>query len=87
MKETTPTSSCPFLKEVVMLYCDACSVRKMLPLDHLVSTRPCLAESYEQCPMFQDALRRASFGTAAADIANGSGDPVAAGGTGKEASS
>lgn len=82
MKETTTTSSCPFLKEVVMLYCDACSVRKMLPLDHLVSTRPCLAETHDQCPLFQDALRRASFG---AELSNGPGNRGESGGTGKEA--
>ena len=41
MKETPNT--CPLLKEVVMLYCDACPTKKMLPLDHLVSARPCQA--------------------------------------------
>jgi hypothetical protein len=47
--------SCPYLKEVVMLYCDACLLKKMLPLDRLVSATPCLAEDFRQCPLFRDA--------------------------------
>ena len=47
--------SCPYLKEVVMLYCDACLLKKMLPLDRLVSTEPCLStEGWPRCPLFQD---------------------------------
>jgi hypothetical protein len=47
--------SCPYLKEVVMLYCDACLLKKMLPLDRLVSAAPCLAEDFRQCPLFREA--------------------------------
>ena len=50
--------SCPFLKEVVMLYCGACSMRKMLPLDRIATASPCLAEDFLQCPMYQDAAAR-----------------------------
>jgi hypothetical protein len=47
--------SCPHLKEVVMLYCDAYAVKKMVPLDRLVSTEPCLStEDWPRCPLFQD---------------------------------
>jgi len=53
----TPTT-CPLLKEVLMLYCDACPTKKMLPLDHLVSTRPCQATRYVDCPLYQEAVRR-----------------------------
>ena len=35
------TTECPFLKEVVMMYCDACAMKKLLPRDHLVSASPC----------------------------------------------
>ncbi len=84
MNENTSTSThCPFLKEVVMLYCDACRVRKMVQLDHLVSTRPCLAERHELCPLFVDALRRASF----AGLSGDSGNAGESGGPGKEDSS
>jgi len=54
---STDTSTCPFLKQVVMLYCDACPMKKMVPLDHLVSGGPC-ASGYESCPMYQDVVAR-----------------------------
>jgi hypothetical protein len=47
--------TCPYLKEVVMLYCDAYAVKKMVPLDRLVSTEPCLStEGWPRCPLFHD---------------------------------
>jgi hypothetical protein len=54
---TTPTT-CPYLKQVVMLYCDACPMKKMVPLDHLVSASPCLAQSYEQCSLYREVTPR-----------------------------
>jgi hypothetical protein len=57
----TDPVTCPFLKEVVMMYCDACPVKKMVPRDHLVTTRPCLAENYEQCSLYREAVERSSF--------------------------
>jgi hypothetical protein len=50
--------TCPYLREVVMLYCDACSFKKMVPLDHLVSASPCLAQDYKSCPLYKDVLAR-----------------------------
>ncbi len=50
--------TCPYLKEVVMLYCDACNFKKMVPLDHLVSASPCLAQDYRSCPLYRDVLAR-----------------------------
>jgi hypothetical protein len=53
--------SCPYLKEVVMLYCDAYAVKKMVPLDRLVSTDPCLSpEGWPRCPLFADVPAPAS---------------------------
>ncbi len=49
--------SCPYIKEVVMLFCDAYPVKKMLPLDRLASGHPCLG-SFEQCPVFCDAIAK-----------------------------
>jgi hypothetical protein len=45
--------TCPYLKEVVMLYCDAYPLKKMVPLDRLVSAEPCLARHFEGCPLFR----------------------------------
>jgi hypothetical protein len=74
------TNTCPMLKEVVMLYCDACPTKKMLPLDHLVSARPCQATRYVDCPLYQEAVRR--LGT---DVTYAEPVAVAANGSGREA--
>ncbi len=55
---TTPTTTCPWLKQVVMLYCDACPTKKMVPKDQLVSQGPCLAGSFEECAMYREMARR-----------------------------
>jgi hypothetical protein len=47
--------SCPHLKEVVMLFCDLCPVKKMLPLDRIASADPCLGR-FTMCPVFLEAL-------------------------------
>jgi hypothetical protein len=73
-------NTCPLLKEVVMLYCDACPTKKMLPLDHLVSTRPCQATRFVDCPLYQEAVRR--LGT---DVEYTESPAVAAEGSGREA--
>lgn len=44
---------CPHLKEVVMVYCDAFPVKKMVPLDRLVSADPCLTQHFGRCPFYQ----------------------------------
>ena len=50
--------SCPYLKEVVMLYCQAYPVKKLVPLDRIASADPCLGRDYEACPLFKDVLTR-----------------------------
>ena len=56
--------SCPHLKEVVMLFCQAYPVKKMVPLDRLASTDPCVGGNFQQCAMFVElsARLRASAG-------------------------
>jgi hypothetical protein len=44
--------ACPHLREVVMLFCDACPVKKMLPLDRIATANPCLGD-YQACPLFK----------------------------------
>jgi hypothetical protein len=39
-----------------MLYCDAFPVKKMLPLDKVVSADPCLTCNYERCPIYLQSL-------------------------------
>ena len=50
--------SCPYLKEVVMLFCSGYPVRKMVPLDRIVSASPCLTQDFERCPLYCELLAR-----------------------------
>ncbi len=52
--------TCPYLKEVVMLYCDACPFKKMVPLEQLVSVSPCFAHEYAACRHFLEAVHSAA---------------------------
>lgn len=52
------TTACPWLKQVVMLYCDACPTKKMVPRDQLVSQGPCLAGSFTECGMYREMAQR-----------------------------
>jgi hypothetical protein len=49
--------ACPHLKEVVMLYCDAYPMKKMLPLDRLATADPCLGQ-FQGCLVFRELLAR-----------------------------
>ena len=57
--------SCPHLKEVVMLFCDAYPVKKMLPLDRIATAHPCLGQDFEHCPLFCELVARLACGAEA----------------------
>ena len=54
------TTACPFLKEVVMIYCDACPSRKLLPRNQVVSMGPCSSTDFHTCPLFREIARWAA---------------------------
>lgn len=60
--------ACPYLKEVVMLFCDAYCIKKMLPLDRIATANPCLGE-FGACPLFQEVMARLTAGAASAATA------------------
>jgi hypothetical protein len=60
-------TTCPYLKQVVMMYCDACPAKKMVPLDQLVAGGPCLTPTFEDCALYRDVLIR--LGTDVPDAA------------------
>ena len=72
--------SCPYLKEVVMLFCDAYPVKKMLPLDRIATAHPCLGQDFENCPLFRELVARVACNSCAQD-----GPVNAVGDSGKEA--
>ena len=47
-------TACPFLKEVVMIYCNACPSRKLLPRNQVVSMGPCSSADFDACPLFRE---------------------------------
>jgi hypothetical protein len=47
-------TACPFLKEVVMIYCDACPSRKLLARNQVVSMGPCSSADFTTCPLFRE---------------------------------
>ena len=51
------TTACPFLKEVVMIYCDACPSRKLLARNQVVSMGPCSTTDFETCPLYREISR------------------------------
>ena len=58
MQRSEGRMSCPYLKEVVMLFCSGYPVRKMVPLDRIVSASPCLTQDFEHCPLYRELLER-----------------------------
>jgi hypothetical protein len=47
-------TACPFLKEVVMIYCEACPSRKLLARNQVVSMGPCSSTDFTTCPLFRE---------------------------------
>ena len=54
MNDANVSTACPFLKEVVMIYCDACPSRKLLARNQVVSLGPCSSADYTACPLFRE---------------------------------
>lgn len=61
MNATNEQTACPFLKEVVMIYCDACPQHKLLPRNQVVSMGPCCSADYASCPLYGEIARRAAW--------------------------
>ncbi len=49
---------CPFLEEIVMVYCRAYPVRKPVPKHQITTGSPCMGEGYKACPFFQEIMAR-----------------------------
>lgn len=45
---------CPFLEEIVVRYCKAHPVRKMIPAESATGSCSCLDGEYEKCPAFKE---------------------------------
>jgi hypothetical protein len=60
------TMSCPYLTEVTMCFCRAFPVKKLVPVDRVITDSACEGESYGGCPVFREAAAR--LGHAPADL-------------------
>lgn len=54
--------NCPFLEEIVVRYCKACPVKKMIPSSSLSSGSIC-ATNFEECPLFKEVTKPAKNGS------------------------
>jgi hypothetical protein len=51
--------SCPYLKEVSMVFCRAYPVKKPVPIDRVTTASTCEGDAFKECPLFRDALAQA----------------------------
>jgi hypothetical protein len=65
--------TCPYLKEVAMVFCRACPVKKLVPIDHVTTASRCEGEAYKTCPLFKEALERA-YQSADVDVKSSSNE-------------
>jgi hypothetical protein len=53
--------TCPFLEEIVVRYCKACPVKKMVPVRNLRAESPCVSD-FSKCPAYQDIVKSSENG-------------------------
>ena len=49
---------CPYYEEIVVAYCRATPMKKMLPAGRLLPTSPCIREEFAVCPFYRDMTAR-----------------------------
>jgi hypothetical protein len=58
--------SCPYLTEVTMCFCRAFPVKKLVPVDRVITDSACEGE-YGGCPVFREAVARLGHAPAGLD--------------------
>jgi hypothetical protein len=51
--------TCPYLKEVSVVYCRAFPVKKPVPIDQVTTASTCEGDGFNGCALYRDALTRA----------------------------
>ncbi len=49
---------CPFFEEVLVAFCRAFPVKKMIPTDRLNATCVCTREGFEDCALFREVMAK-----------------------------
>ncbi len=68
---------CPFFEEVVVAFCRAYPVKKMVPSDRLQANCICTAQGFESCALFQEVMTRIQAAEAEAKSPQEEGDASA----------
>jgi hypothetical protein len=50
--------TCPYRKEVSMVFCRAYPVRKLVPIDRVTTASSCEGETFRSCPLYAEAAAR-----------------------------
>ncbi len=50
--------TCPYLKEVTMVFCRAYPVKKLVPVDRVTTANTCGSDGFCSCPLYREALAR-----------------------------
>ncbi len=66
--------TCPYLKEVSMVFCRAYPVKKPVPMDQVTTASTCEGDGFKGCALYRDALARAGRSV---DEASASAHPAA----------
>ncbi len=51
--------TCPYLKEVTVVFCRAYPVKKPVPIDRVTTASTCEGDGFCSCALYRDALARA----------------------------
>jgi hypothetical protein len=72
---------CPFFEEILVAFCRAYPVKKMVPSDRLQANCICTCEGFEDCPLFREVMAKLH----GAEAAGGTTEAEAAGEAGSHA--
>jgi len=50
--------TCPYRKEVSMVFCRAYPVKKLVPVDRVTTASTCEGEAFKACPAYAEAAGR-----------------------------
>jgi hypothetical protein len=64
--------TCPYLKEISMVFCRAYPVKKPVPVDQVTTASTCEGE-YRECPLYREAVERAERSASEDDLHNPAG--------------
>jgi hypothetical protein len=56
--QQTRENRCPYLKEIVMVFCEACPIKKMVPLERIQTASHCFGGDFPNCALFEEIAAR-----------------------------